>query len=534
MNANRMFQFFTVVITLLSCNPADKVHTSPMNILFINDEDLSTRAVGCYGNKMVKTPYLDTLAQQGIQFNQAYCSAPMCNPSRAAFCTGLRPGSTNIHTNQDLMNEVTPSNAMGIASVLKPKGAFLANVGKLYHGREKHVRYSFFDRLDYCPIPGGYEGIANKTLEEECSGREFYYSSDSIIENELHRRKKIFIEQSKVVPSSNPNWWFDVGIPYIGMYFQVIGNSGIPEECDDDYKKVRVASQIMKECVENNQQFFLSVGISKPHTPVVAPKKYIDMYDVESIQMPRANPGADLGVPLAAKRFGAKADIFTGWFDEEFPQLKETAERQKEAIAAYYAAASFVDAQVGYLLKSLKDLEIEDNTIVIFFSDHGFHLGEHGLWSKYSLYNETTRVPLIVKVPGAKGNGKVCGEIVELVDVLPTICDLWNIEKPSYFESTSFVQLLEKPDIPWKKAAFTQFNLQGVADTNVTGYCINTKDYRFTKWGENGEHGYELYHKLQDPFEQKNLAGKEEYTTVIKDMKALLEGGWQASLPTGF
>lgn len=485
---------------------------SKMNILFINDEDLSFRAIGSYGNPAVITPNIDLLAAQGIKFNHAICQSPMCNPSRASFLTGLRPESTNIFTNQDLMNDDTPQEARGLAAILSQKNAFLANIGKLYHGREKHIRYDDFDMLGYCKFPDDYKGQRLAEYHQPCENRRFIYSEDAEIEAELKKRKIWYDSMNKIIPATAENWWFDVGIPYVGMQFQLIGDSGEPETCDEDYKKARAASEFLKEKAKSGEQFFLSVGFSKPHTPIRVPKEYMDMYDVNKISLPANRPENDRNMLPASKRFGNGADIFTGWFDDEFPQLRETEERQKKAIAAYYASATFIDEQLGHILETLDKTGLAENTIVVFMTDHGFHLGEHGLWSKYSVFDEVLRVPLIIKVPGvdpAEHDG-----IVELVDLLPTLCDLWGVEKPSYLDGKSLLPAILNPAKDIKTAGFNTFDQKGISGKEVKGYTVRTKRYRLTKWGQNGEHGVELYDFKNDSLEQINVAGLKEYQPV--------------------
>lgn len=498
----------------------DEPDLSKMNILFINDEDLSHRAVGAYGNDAAITPNLDRLAAQGMRFTRAICQSPMCNPSRASFLTGLRPDQTNIFTNQDLMNDSSPDFAMGIASILKEKGAFLGNIGKLYHGREKHVRYQDFDLLAYCKYPDDYTGEVIQEDDLPCSEKRFLYSDDPVLEEELKRRALVFDSMNQIIPQTDENWWFNVGIPYVGMQFQLIGDSGQPEECDADYKKARLAGKILREKADTEEQFFLSVGFSKPHTPIKVPKQYMDMYHVSNVLLPKNGPEHDQNLLPASKRFEAPADIFTGWFDEEFPQLSETPERQRKAIAAYLASATFIDAQVGYLLKVLKETGLDKNTVVIFMTDHGFHLGEHGLWSKYSVFDEVLRVPLIIKVPGIDPG--VHDGIVELVDLAPTICDIWGVEKPDYLAGNSLLPVFTSPDKPIKKAAFNIFDQYGVARKEVRGYTIRTVRYRLTQWSEEGEHGTELFDFEKDPLEQRNVAGQKDYRLVQDSLIHLL------------
>ncbi|MCV9389286.1 sulfatase [Reichenbachiella ulvae] len=494
--------------------------TKKMNILFINDEDLSIRAVGAYGNEDAITPNLDRLADQSILFNNAICQAPMCNASRASFLTGLRPENINVFTNQDLMNESSPNQILGIASELKDKGAFLANIGKLYHGREKHIRYDDFDLLAYCKFPKDFKGevIAE---DESCSKRRFIYSPDSVLENELIKRQKIYEQKNKEIPMTAENWWFDVGIPYIGMQFQLLGDSGVPEECDEDYKKARLAGELLRQKAADGQQFFLSVGFSKPHTPIRAPKKYMDMYEVSETRLTSKQPELDSGMLPASKRFGAGADLFTGWFDEEFPQLRETPERQQKAVASYLASSTFIDAQLGYLLDILEETGLAENTIVVFMTDHGFHLGEHGLWSKYSVFDEVLRVPMMIKVPGvasAKHEG-----IVELLDLLPTLKEMWGLPVPDYLEGESLLPVFEQPEVSVKTHAFNTFDQYGIAKKHVRGYTIRTKRYRLTKWGKNTLHGVELYDFEVDPMEQHNVADQTDYSKVRDSLLQILD-----------
>lgn len=503
-----------------------------MNILFIIDEDLTHRAVSVYGNKAVQTPNLERLAKESLVFDNAYVQSPMCGPSRAAFLSGYRPLSTGILTNQHLMSEKTPASAKSFAALLKQGGATTASIGKLYHGREEPESMQDFDRLEFTPVPTGYKGVHTTQGKFACRQKRFEYSSDPVLEQELFRRRDEYNEQMKTWSRANPRYWFEVGIPYIGFDMQIIGDSGMPVECDEDYRKAQLAAQMIREYGESGEQFFLSIGFSKPHVPLKVPKPYIDLYDPNKIVMSAATPDKDKNVPAAAKRFGVKPDIFTTWFDEEFPQLRETPERQRQAVAAYYAAASFVDAQVGVLMDALVEAGLYDNTIVVFTTDHGFHLGEHGLWSKYSVYDEGIRVPFMVRMPGSAANGRRTSAIVELMDLVPTFMDIWGLPTPDYFEGTSFKPVLDNPDRQWKQAAFTTFNLEGVsARADVTGHTIRTQQYRYTQWGDQSEFGKELYDFAKDPLEQNNVASDPAYADIAKDLSTRLKQGWQAALP---
>lgn len=501
--------------------------TSKMNILFINNEDFTAEAIGCYGNDIVKTPRLDELAEQGVKFTRAYCNGVMCNASRASFLTGLRPMTTKVFTNGDPMNEKLPEYAVSLAEVLKERGALLANIGKLYHHTstaEKQLRA--FDRLEFCDLPAGYEGLSKGHKAPPCPQRRFRYSSDSVIERELIKRAGKSREMSRKYPPGHPQWWTMVRRDFQQLHAELVGDCGAPEECTRDGQVSRYAAQMLRDFAVSGEQFFLSVGFARPHTPLLAPKKYVDMYDASEIPMPEASADKDRNVPDCARRYGNEPDIFNAIFADEFPQLKETPERTREAIAAYYACASFIDAQVGLLLDALEETGLADNTIVIFFADHGFHLGEHGMWSKYTMFEQVTRVPFIIRVPGAQGNGRVCERIVELVDLLPTLCDLWDIKTPLSMEGTSFVPLLDRPERQWKKAAFITSILY-----SMNARSVRTKSFRYTQWQGSKGRATELYDLEKDPWEQNNLAGDTAYSGEQKRMSKLAERGWKEALP---
>ena len=242
--------------------------------------------------------------------------------------------------------------------------------------------------------------------------------------------------------------------------------------------------------------------------------------------MTQARKELDQNIPAVAKRHGRNWDIFK--------IREETPEQAQAAIHAYYACASFIDDQIGLMLDALEESGLADNTIVIFTSDHGFHLGEHGMWSKISLFEQATRVPLIVRIPGVT-DGLTCGEIVELVDLYPTLCDMLEIELPhDKLEGLSFLPLLETPDQVWKNAAFTICR-QG----KHLGRSIRTKSYRYTEWTDyadrDDDHAVvrfaELYHLQADKLEQVNLAGRIEYGPIQRELARLLDDGWKSALP---
>lgn len=503
--------------------------TSKMNVLFIDIEDMTAASVACYGNPLVKTPNLDRFAAGGMRFERCYCQAPMCNPSRSSFLTGLRPDSTRVYTNSDPMASLLPEGTISLPELLMQKGIYSINIGKLFHHTwtaEKQL--GAFDRLEFCELPKGYKGRSEgypKHLNDALNSLprpRFRYSADPEEEKRLTELKA---KRNKIwrTAKEGSREYNKARAMFQQPQANVVGDSGLLEEQESDGKKARMAVHIMKEMASEKKQFFLSVGISKPHTPLRCPKKYLDFYDLDNIPKPEAPPEKDRNIPAIAKRLGRNYDIFNSHYKHPVTPLAA-----RKAVMAYYACASFVDAQIGLILDALKREGLEDNTIVIIFSDHGFQLGEHNLWSKYTLFEQTTRVPLMMCVPGRMRKGVVCDEIVELVDLLPTLCELLNMPQPGNIEGTSLVPLLRRPKQPWKKAAFTVCPIAG-----YVGRSVRTKKWRYAKWQsrKTNSQQLELYDLQADPWEQNNLANDPEYTEEVEQMSALLKAGWSGARP---
>ena len=495
-----------------------------MNILFLVVEDWTTAGVGCYGNELVKTPHVDALARSGVRFDRAYCQAPICNPSRSSFCTGLRPGTTGIYGNWQWMSKLLPADAVSIAELLKRNGAFAVGMGKLYH----HTHYaakqlSAFDRLELCKPPPGYKGISKGYRQPPGTRprrkKSWRFTPDTALDARLIKLREEQKTLEKKYPLDTPDRWQKVQRPFQQLYAELVGDLGEYEEYTQDGRIARYAARMIGEFAQAGRQFFMSVGLHAPHTPLLSPKKYSDMYDPAKMPTPAAPPEADRGVPDVARRSGRNYDIFN--------QFEPTGERVRAALAGYYGCSSFVDAQIGIVLDALARAGIAERTIVVMFSDHGFHLGEHGCWSKYTLFEQSTRVPLIVRLPGAPANGQVCDGIVELIDVLPTLADLWGIARPDNFEGISLRPLLADAKRPWKAAAFSTLPMGGM------GRAVRTKRYRYTEWakGKAKPFAVELYDLRSDPWEQHNLASDPAAAETVARLAKLLKDGWKAALP---
>jgi arylsulfatase A-like enzyme len=469
--------------------------TARMNVLLIDIEDCTPNAIGCYGNKIVRTPNIDRLAASGVRFDRAYCQYPCCNPSRSSFLTGLRPPTTGVLSNGMNMMKTLPKHAVSLPELMKKKGFYTANIAKLFHRVEESVPQMLaFDRLERSARPPGWKGPG------------------AILRWPGVPRPPGWKRPPKGVGRSSPEYR-----KWRRWQSDRYGPSGLTEEQEHDGRVARTAVALLKEFAKEKRHFFLSVGSSRPHTPLIAPKKYIDLYDPAGIPPPPAPPEKDRNVPDVARRFGRSADIF---------MTRRASEKEaREAVAAYYACVSLVDAGVGLILDTLQKEGLADNTIVIFLADHGFHLGEHGLWSKYTLFESSTRVPLIVRVPGAAGNGQVCREIVELVDLVPTLCELSGLEASEKHEGVSWAPLLADPKRPWKKAAFTYFG------NKAQHRCVRTRRYKYAEWSHKGETVRELYDLQADPWETVNLADEPAHSETAREHARLLRAGWKAALP---
>ncbi|MFC1761107.1 sulfatase [Planctomycetota bacterium] len=522
---NRIQIVLTLVLVGRIVNAAPLPDTTKMNVLFFDLEDWTAEALGCYGNDLVKTPHIDHLASGGMRFDRAYCQGPVCNASRSSFTTGLRSPTTRTWGNDEPMDKTIPEWATTIPEVLKANGIYSVNIGKMFHHTwTANKQMAAFDELGMVSLPEGYTGIPLEFVPPpnypERPKKHFRFVPDPEMDRELTRR---YEERQRIwkTAEKGSKEWNQARALFQQLMAETLGDCGDIEEYHSDGQKMRLAAQRLRSFAKEKKRFFLSVGSSRPHTPLTCPKKYVDMYNPEDMKLTTATPDKDKNIPPIARRYGQNYDIFN--------QFEITDEASRKALAAYYACASFMDAQVGLVLDTLKETGLDQNTIVIFFADHGFQLGEHGLWSKLTLFEQSTQVPLIIRVPGASTNGQPCDQIVELVDLLPTLCELLQMKQPERLEGVSLVPLLKTPTRPWKKAAFT------VCERGPhLGYNVRTKDWAYNEWRtRQGQEVIvrELYHMKTDPLQQTNLAEQDPYKEKQAELAALLADGWQSALP---
>ena len=402
------------------------------NVLFIALDDLN-HWVGYLGrNKQTKTPNIDRLAERGVRFTHSYCAAPVCNPSRAALMSGVRPSTSGVYENDDDWRGVIPPE-YSLISTFRKAGYYTAGAGKIYHGSydRKEEWDDYLGRVPGDPKPTGDTGVGGIKFAR------------------LQAKDEDFV----------------------------------------DYKTVSYGIEQLQR--KHDKPFLLTIGLHKPHMPWNVPQKYFDMHPLDQIELPPTKEGDLEDLPPAAVRMARPEGDHKAMLDSG---------RWKEAVQAYLATISFADAQIGRLMEALDQSDYADNTIVVLWGDHGWHLGEKQHWRKFALWEEATRSPLLWVAPGVTKPGSVSERTVDFMSIYPTLTDLAGIETPSHVEGKSIRALLENPDAEWAQPALTTYNFGN--------HAIRTEGWRYIRYANGDE---ELYDEVEDPMEWTNLAEKPEF-----------------------
>jgi uncharacterized sulfatase len=432
------------------------------NVVFIAVDDLNTH-LGCYGHSLVKTPNIDRLAKRGVCFQRAYCQYPMCNPSRASLLTGLRPDSTKVQDNRTHFRFHVPD-AVPLPELFRRHGYVTVRIGKIFHSD--------------VPAHIGMNGLDDPRCWH-------------MVVNPSGRDKKAGHLVRALTPGTNA-----------GTVLAWHAADGADQEQTDG----QVAAAAIKQLEANRgRPLFLAIGFYRPHLPWIAPGKYFDHYPRDRIMLPEVKRE---GVPAAA-------------FTVSPPNYSLSAGHCKECLRAYYACVTFVDAQIGLLLDALDRLGLADDTIIVLLGDHGWMLGEHGLWQKGCLFEECARVPLIIAGSRSAAANQRCDRLVELLDVYPTLADLCSLRAPKNLEGKSIRPLLANPSLPWKDMAFTQVLRTEPPSSPLLGRSVRTERWRYTEWDE-GKKGVELYDHGTDPQELSNLATNRGHAKTIEELRELL------------
>jgi iduronate 2-sulfatase len=448
--------------------------TERPNVLFIISDDLTATALSCYGNQQCKTPNIDALAARGTRFDRAYCQYPSCGPARAALMSGLYPQAINATSNTTTDNiESEYGDRPSMAELFRDNGYYSARVSKIYHMR----------------VPGditaGSDGFDHKqSWTEKFNVQAPEWKSEGV--HELPTDQK--------VKDSDRSLHFKLGF---GGALYTVKTAGDGAEQADAQAAAKAAS-LLKSA--GDKPFFLAVGLVRPHVPLVAPQSFFDLYPSPSMQL-MGHPDADWeDLPAAAVvKINSRS---LGIFDDQV--------RQQRVLAAYYAAVSFMDAQVGNILSALDEARLRDNTIVVFTSDHGYHLGEHGFWEKMSLHEESTRIPLIISTP-RQSQAIVTRSICEQIDLYPTLAQLAGLQIPSHVRGVDLTTLLVDPQAKVRDDAYC---VRGKSD-----HLLRTDRYAYMRYGKGGE---ELYDMESDPHQYTNLADNANYANVKSRLRQRL------------
>lgn len=448
------------VLFLMMLAPLLYAQDRPYNVLFIISDDLTATALSCYGNQVCQTPNIDRLAQRGTRYTRAYCQATYCGPSRASFMSGYYPHATG------LLGYGSPRPKIGDrqtwAQFFKDQGYYSARVGKIYH----------------MGVPGDIENGANGsddarswTERFNCQGPEWRAPGDG------------------ETLEGNP----DGTKPVVG------GNTFVVVEADGD-DLVHADGRAAEKAAElihahKDEPFWIGVGFVRPHVPFVAPRQYFEPY-------------------LPYDRLALPERIEHDWDDLPTPginyktstNMQMDIRQQKKAVGGYYASVAFMDAQVGKVLDALSEAGLDDNTIVIFTSDHGYHLGEHDFWAKVSLLDESSGVPLIISVPGKAP--AVCESFVELLDLFPTIAGLCGYNAPDHVQGKDIAATLDDPATIVHDAAFSVAPMR-------KGFLLRDDNYAYIQYGETAENGIELYDIKNDPQQFTNLAQDPDFQGLV-------------------
>jgi len=440
------------------------------NILFIAVDDLRPE-LNTYGATWIQSPNIDRLAGEGLQFNRAYCQVPVCGASRASLLSGVRPTRDRFVTYYTRLDEDLPGTT-SLPGLFRENGYITISNGKIYH-------HSTDDRNSWTEVWNPQP--------------------------------------------TNASGWRDYQTPENIALASVEGARGLPYERavvdDDAYFDGRVATKSIEDLQElaaGEAPFFLAVGFRKPHLPFNAPARYWDLYSEEAIRL-ADNPYAPEGSPPEAMHNFGELRHYAG-IPADGPIDEETA---RAMIHGYYACVSYTDAQVGRVLDELDRLGLRENTIVILWGDHGYHLGEHGLWCKHCNFEKVMRTPMILSAPGFEG-GTLTDALVEFVDIYPTLAELCGLVAPGHLQGESLVPLLEDPETSIKEAAYSRWH---------AGESVITERYIYTEWldADRETTARMLYDLQADPGENVNIAELPENAELVLELSALLDTGYEQS-----
>ncbi len=500
-----MKSFLRLMLCLAAVGLARAADSSPArpNVLFIAVDDLRPE-FGAYGASYVKSPNLDRIAKAGITFYRAYCQQAVCSPTRSSLMTGTRPDTTKVWDLETHFRAALP-NVVTLGQHFKNHGYFVQGMGKIYHGS-----------LDDAPtwsVPWQSSRGQAYGLPENLALNNRQSAAPAVAGGSGKKSGK---KKQEPTPRNSRGPAFE--------------GADVPDDTFTDGQNAKLAVATLGVMAKQQRPFFLALGFSKPHLPFVAPKKYWDLYDPAKIQL-APNKFRPKEAPDYAIQPGGELRNYHGIPEGSIPD--DLARQLKHG---YYAAISYMDAQLGLVLDELDRLDLAKNTIVVLWGDHGWKLGEHDAWCKHSNAENDTNGALLLSVPGMKHAGAKATGLVEFVDIYPTLAELAGLPLPAHLEGLSFKPVLDHPTRPWKPAAFSQYPRPGNSATGgipLMGYSMRTERYRFTVWLHRDDPGkvadIELYDHQIDPQENLNVAKSPAHRELLEQLMAQWRGGWQGA-----
>jgi len=514
--------FILFIATFLS--PILAQEKAKPNVLFIAVDDLKP-VLGCYGDKIIKTPNIDRLAKMGTVFLNNYCQQAVCGPTRASLLTGMRPDVTKIRDLHTKMRDMNP-NIVTIPEYFISQGYTTSGIGKIFHPscvdkkfdpQSWSIPFLVAKESDYSiglPVQKHYQSPELKALN----------SKESVSSAEEKGKKKAKKEDDDEEEARGPA-------------FECLD---LPDDAYDDGVSTKLAVKQIEKLNAAKKPFFMAVGFRKPHLPFVAPKKYWDLYNREDMPIAEFQEHAANSKNFPYQNSGELSSYsgvkeYAKYSDKSVNKFGLETEKQKELVHAYYAAVSYTDAQVGILLNTLEKLGTLNNTIIVLWGDHGWHLGDHDMWGKHTNYEQATKAPLIIAAPGLQaGQTK---SMTEFVDVFPTLCELSGGKVPTYLDGKSLVPVMKNNKASVKEYAMSQYpRKMDKADINkvedgkgkLMGYSMRTEQYRYTVWLKNftSDQVYsadkvytrELYDYVKDPLEKVNVSDDKKYASIASDL----------------
>jgi arylsulfatase A-like enzyme len=475
MKFNHISTLFLASLTVYSCANQKEEKKKKPNILFIAVDDLRPQ-LGCYGNPQIKTPNMDLLAADGAIFNQAYCNIAVSGASRGSILTGLYPTKTRF-TDYKVRVDIDAPGVKTMPQLFKENGYITMSLGKVFHHPDDALQ-----SWSVTPWRPDYPD----SLTQQVNWKDYQSAGNKLI--------------AKTYTPEN-----EVNV-FVGKPFEWV------EAEDDIYYDGKIANRAVEElakAAEKEEPFFLAVGFLKPHLPFNAPKKYWDMYSKEDIQLAK-NPFMPENAPSAAKSNWGELRAYYG-VPKEGP-VDDSLEFN--LVHGYYACTSYTDAMIGKLLAQLKELDLEENTIVILWGDHGWLLGEHGLWCKHSTFEKAAHCPVLLKGPGINPYTEI-NSLIEYVDLYPSLCEFAGIPLPDHLDGRSFVPLLNDQKQQWKDAVYNRYG---------NGETIKTERFMYTEFQDDKGKIFArmLYDHSIDPEENKNIAEEPENATVVEELSSML------------